>query len=118
MKKWLNNPNKEKDRDDYLIIKKIFEKGKRKLGWRSIKMSLKLDHGIIMNRKKIMRIMRKYELYIKIRRRNPYKMIMKKTQEHRTFDNILDRNFKQNIPGKVFPISVKFYSLGVCAVNN
>lgn len=110
--KWLNNPNKEKDEDDYLIIKKIFEKGKRKLGWRSIKMSLKSDYGIIMNHKKIKRIMKKYELYVKIRRRNPYKMIMKKTQEHRTFDNILDRNFKQNVPGKVLCTDITYMYYG------
>ena len=99
--KWLRNPNKNKDMKDYLLIKKIFEKGKKKLGWRSIKMALKSDYGIIMNHKKIRRIMNKYQLYTKIRRRNPYKMIMKKTQEHRTCENILNRQFKQDVPGKV-----------------
>lgn len=106
--KWLNNSNRNKDKRDYLIIKEIFKKGKRKLGWRSIKMSLKSDYGIIMNHKKIKRIMRKYGLYTKIRRRNPYKMIMKKTQEHRTFDNILNRNFKQDIPGKVLCTDITY----------
>jgi len=110
--RWLNNPNKEKDKNDYLIIKEIFEKGKRKLGWRSIKMSLKSDCGMIMNHKKIKRIMRKYELCVKIRRRNPYKMIMKKNQEHRTFENILDRNFKQDIPGRVLCTDITYLYYG------
>ena len=75
-------------------------------------MSLKSDYGVIMNHKKIKRIMREYGLIVKIRRKNPYKMIMKKTQEHRTFDNILDRNFSQNIPGKVLCTDITYLYYG------
>lgn len=110
--KWLNNQNKERNENDYLIIKEIFEKGKKNLGWRSIKMKLESDYGIIMNHKKIKRIMKKYGLSTKIRRKNPYKMIMKKTQEHRTFDNILDRNFKQDLPGKVLCTDITYMYYG------
>ena len=110
--KWLNNPNKDKDMNDYLIIKEIFDKGKKKLGWRSIKMNLNTEYGIIMNHKKIKRIMRTKGLFVKIRRKNSYKMIMKKTQEHRTFDNILDRNFKQIIPGRVLCTDITYLHYG------
>jgi len=109
--KWLKR-DKNKDGDDYLIIKDIFNQGKRKLGWRSIKMSLKSDYGIIMNHKKIKRIMRENNLITKIRRKNPYKMIMKKTEEHRTFDNILDRQFKQTVPGKVLCTDITYLYYG------
>jgi putative transposase len=37
--------------------------------------------------------MNKYKLLAKIRRTNPYKKIMKATQEHNTAKNILNRNF-------------------------
>lgn len=60
------------------------------------------DNGIVMNHKKIVRIKNKYNLITKIRRRNPYGEITKKTREHRTFKNILNRNFQQDIPRKVF----------------
>lgn len=111
--KWCKK-NKNKDKDDYLIIKKIFEKGKCKLGWRPIKMKLLSDYGITMNHKKIKRIMREKNLVTKIRRINPYKMIMKKTQGHCIFDNILDRNFKQNMPKKVLctDITYLYYAQG------
>lgn len=104
--------DKDKDKDDYLLIKKIFDKGKGRLGWRSIKMKLDQDYGIIMNHKKIKRIKKEKHLITKIRKRNPYKMIMKKTQEHRTFNNILDRKFKQNTPGMVLctDITYLYYS--------
>jgi len=97
----------EKDYDDYLLIKKVFEDGKKKLGFRSVQMRLFEKH-ILMNHKKIIRIMNKYHLYCKIRRRNPYKNIMKKSLEHRTFENKLDRNFNQSIPFKVFCTDITY----------
>ena len=61
-----------------------------------------------MNHKKIQRIMRKYGLQAKVRRRNPYKDIMKKTMEHRIFDNKLKREFKQQTPLKVFCTDITY----------
>lgn len=65
-----------------------------------------------MNHKKIQRIMKKYGLFAKIRRVNPYRMIMKKSLEHRTFENLLDRQFTQAAPFKVFctDITYLFYN--------
>lgn len=50
----------------------------------------------------------------KIRRRNPYKNIFKKTSEHRTFNNILNRKFNQTIPRRVLctDITYLYYGLG------
>jgi len=77
-------------------------------------MRLNIDYEIIMNHKKIKRIMRENNLIVKIRRKNPYKMIMKKTKKHCVFNNLLDRNFKQSIPGKVLctDITYLYYSYG------
>lgn len=71
-------------------------------------MYLRTDLDIIMNHKKIIRIKNKYGLITKIRRINPYKDIMKKTQEHRTFENILNREFKQDDPFKVFCTDITY----------
>jgi len=101
--RWLKSiDNRPKDYDDYLLIKEIFDRGRSKYGWRTIQMKLDTDNGVTMNHKKIVRIKNKYNLITKIRRKNPYKEIMKKTREHRTFGNILNRNFKQDNPRKVF----------------
>lgn len=109
--KWLNHCDElEKDHKDYLLIKGIFDKGKRKYGFRTVKMKL-LEKEVTMNHKKIIRIMKKYHLFCKIRRRNPYKDIMKKSLEHRTFENKLGRNFKQDIPFKVFCTDITYLSL-------
>jgi len=49
---------------------------------------------IIMNSKKVRRIMKKYSLKTIIRIKNPYTKIAKATQEHRTCKNILNRQFR------------------------
>ena len=101
---WLKHSNEpDKDYNDYLAIKIIFDKGKGKYGWRSIKMRLGY-----MNHKKIQRIMRKYELFAKVRRKNPHKMMMKKSLEHRMFPNKLQREFSQIVPFKVFCTDITY----------
>lgn len=108
----------DKDCNDYLSIKEIFERGRRKWGFRTIQMKLK-EENIIMNHKKIIRIMKKYGLRAKIRRRNPHKIMMKKTQEHRTCANKLAREFKQLTPYKFFcsDITYLFYEGGLAYLS-
>lgn len=107
--KWLRTVDAPaKDYPDYLLIKKVFDKGKGKYGWRTIQMKLEIENMVIMNHKKIQRIKIKYCLFTKIRRINPYKAIMKKTQEHRTFDNLLNREFKQTMPHKTFGTDITY----------
>ncbi len=102
--KWLEKANiPDKDHGDYLKVKGVFDKGKGKYGWRNIKMRMPT-----MNHKKIQRIMRKYDLIATVRRKNPYKAIMKKRLEHRTFPNLLKREFKQILPYKVFSTDITY----------
>lgn len=107
--KWnAGSKEKAKDYDDYVLIKEIFDRGKGKYGWRTLQMKLRSEKGIQMNHKKIQRIKKEYGLLTKIRRVNPYKAIMKKSQEHRTFDNLLDREFKQEIPRRTFSTDITY----------
>lgn len=68
--------------------------------------------GVIMNHKKIRRIMKKYNLITKIRRRNPYKYISKATKEHKIKKNILKRKFNQNKPLKVLLTDITYVYYG------
>lgn len=51
-----------------------------------------------MNHKKVYRLMKKYCLLSVIRRKNPYRFILKANQEHRTVPNILNREFRTDVP--------------------
>lgn len=115
--KFLNN-FKTRDMKEYSdlkskeIILKAFNYRGYKKGSRSIKMILKNKFNIIMNRKKIQKIMRKYNIVCPIRKANPYKRIAKATKAHRVVPNKLNRAFKQNIPGKVMLTDITYMPYG------
>lgn len=67
-----------------------------------------MELTIPMNHKKIQRIMKKYSLFCKIRRTNPYKMIAKKTAEHRVCENILNREFGIVTPYHSFSTDITY----------
>ena len=106
-----------RDKDDELIRDNILRaynfKGRKK-GARQIKMTLGGRFGIVYNLKRIRRVMKKYNIVCPIRKANPYRRMMKATQEHTVLPNILKRNFKQEIPGKVLltDITYLFYGKG------
>lgn len=52
--------------------------------------------------------MQKYNLSAKVRRKNPYKQMMKKSLEHRVFPNLLQREFHQIIPFKIFSTDITY----------
>lgn len=80
-------------------IKELVLKSKHKNWYRMITMLLK-SKWIIMNHKKVLRLMNKYNLLAKIRRKNPYKQIMKANVEHKTVPNKLNREFNWISPLK------------------
>jgi len=96
-----------------IILKAYHFKGRNK-GARQLKMTLEGHYSITYNLKRIRRIMKKYGIICPIRKANPYKRMMKATKEHTFLPNILKRNFKQNIPGKVLltDITYLFYGQG------
>lgn len=81
-----------KEQEDVAMIRAIADKYNRKYWYRMITMKLS-QKGIIMNHKKVNRLMRKYNLLSIIRKKKPYAQIMKATQEHNIATNILNRKF-------------------------
>jgi transposase InsO family protein len=105
--------DKQDEKVKEILLKAYHFKGRKK-GARQIKMTLAGQYGITYNLKRIRRIMRKYAILCPIRKANPYKRMMKATQEHSVLPNLLKRNFKQNTPGKVLltDITYLFYGQG------
>lgn len=97
-----------KDLADRDIILKAFHVRGYKKGSRSIYMTLRNKFGILFNRKKIQRLMRKYQIICPIRKANPYRRMAKETKEHRIVPNLLKRQFKQGIVGKVLLTDITY----------
>lgn len=86
----------------------------RKKGAKQIKMTLINHFDINYNLKRIRRIMKKYNIVCPHRKANPYRRMMKATKEHTILPNLLNREFKQDLPGKVLltDISYLFFKNG------
>lgn len=69
-------------------------------GYRRMTMELH-SQGQHVNHKRVARVMKKFSMHARIRRANPYKQIMKKTQEHTIVPNLLNRQFMQVEPERV-----------------
>ena len=100
--------NKEDpDYYDYLIIKEIFDDSKGTYGYRRIVEGLKIKYGVVMNGKKVLRIMKKYNLMAEYVRRSK-----KKNKNERIEDNVrpnlLKRNFFTDTPNKVWDTDVTY----------
>lgn len=112
---WLKNKDNKiiKDKNDILLIKTIFENKKRKAGFRTIKMILDNDYKIKKtNHKKIIRIMRENNLITTIRKRNPYRDIMKKQKGNKVHPNLLDRRFNPKLPNEVYSTDITYLYYG------
>jgi putative transposase len=110
---WLKNSEKhaireEQDYQDYLLLRCIYDAFKGKIGYRGLYMALEELLENPMNHKKILRLMRKFNFFAKVRRANPYKNIAKATKAHRTVPNHLNRAFDQDEPGKVFLTDITY----------
>lgn len=106
------NLREEQDLKTRDIILKAFERRGYKKGSRSIKMVLENEFQIVYNRKRIQRIMRKFNIICPYRRPNPYRRMAKATKEHQVVPNKLNRNFKQGIPGKVLLTDITYMPYG------
>lgn len=98
----------ENDEHDYKIIEQIFQRHNKKSGWRTIKMIIANAYGVVMNHKRILRIMKTFHLITTIRRPNPYKKLAKATQAHKTVPNLLSRHFDQQEPQKILLTDITY----------
>ena len=97
---WVNAaPVREKreaqDKADFELIRTIYQKRGYAKGARSIYMGLlHLNPPVVMNIKKIRRLMKKYNLFCPIRKANPYRRMAKAIKTSNYADNLLQREFE------------------------
>lgn len=99
----------EQDRKDFEIILIAYNyKGYNK-GARGIYMKLlHMDPPIIMNVKKIRRLMKKYNLFCPIRKANPYRRMAKALKTNNVADNLLNREFKLHGPRAILLTDITY----------
>lgn len=96
----------DKDYDEYLLIKDIFDESKRTYGYRRIEKGLLQKWGLIMNHKKVQRIMKKYNLrpqYTRKVKNHSYRRI-----EENVKPNLLKRKFNTDRPNKIWTTDITY----------
>ncbi len=103
-----NRNNKEtRDRADFELILGAYRFRGYDKGRRGIYMRL-LHMGIVMNQKKINRLMKKYHLFCPIRKANPYRRMAKALKTDAVSDNLVKREFREHGPGMILLTDITY----------
>lgn len=113
---WLNTEANrmeryESDWADYKLLYHVFL-DKKKCGVEEIKMTLENEYDLVMNHKKIRRILRMNGVISPIRKAKLYRKMMKATQEHKTKKNLVNRHFDHGTPYKVLLTDITYLPYG------
>lgn len=99
----------QEDREDFKLILIAYRKRGYSKGARGIYMCLlHMDPPIIMNLKKIRRLMKKYNLFCPIRKANPYRQMQKAIKTSNYADNLLMREFEKYGPRMVLLTDITY----------
>ena len=107
--KWLNsNISNDKDLDLKYKILDIYNKSKKVYGYRRIKIGLFRAYGLIVNHKKIIRLMKSLNIHSVIRRKK-FKYYSPKTMDiGRVEPNLLNREFNCNAPNQKWVTDITY----------
>ena len=99
----------EKDREDFdLILKAYMYRGYDK-GAKGIHMQLlHMDPPVVMNDKKIRRLMKKFNLNCPIRKANPYRRMAKALKTSNYSDNLVNREFEKHGPRAILLTDITY----------
>ena len=100
----------QKDRKDFELILQAYQHRGYDKGAKGIHMRL-LHVGIVMNVKKIRRLMKKYGLRCPIRKANPYKQLARDMKTSHVADNLLNRQFMEHGPRAVLLTDITYIPL-------
>lgn len=112
--RWVNSADakeekERKDREDFALILKAYNQRGYSKGARGIYMCmLHWDTPVIMNLKKIRRLMDKYGLVCPVRKANPYRRMAKALKTNNVSDNLLNRKFREYGARKVLLTDITY----------
>ena len=111
---WVNSKDKRdeqerKDRHDFELILEAFSHRGYDKGVRGIRMRLlHMDPPILMNVKKISRLMHKYNLICPIRQANPYRRMAAALKTNNVADNLVNREFEEHGPRSILLTDITY----------
>ena len=105
----LRQRREQRDRQDFLMILEAYKFRGYSKGARGIHMRLlHLKPPVVMNLKKIRRLMKKYNLRCPIRKPNPYRQIARDMKTGHVAPNLVNREFKSYGPRKILLTDITY----------
>lgn len=112
--KWIKSAGireerEKKDREDFELILKAYNQRGYSKGARGIYMCMvHWEQPVVMNLKKIRRLMDKYGLKCPVRKANPYRRMAKALKTNHVAENLLNRRFTEYGPRKVLLTDITY----------
>lgn len=112
--KWIKSAGireerEKKDREDFELVLKAYNQRGYSKGARGIYMCMvHWERPVVMNLKKIRRLMDKYGLKCPVRKANPYRRMAKALKTNHVADNLLNRRFTEYGPRKVLLTDITY----------
>ena len=105
----IREAKESQDREDFELILQAYNHRGYDKGARGIYMNmLHWEPPVVMNLKKIRRLMKKYGLFCPIRKANPYRRMAKAMNTNKVAENALNREFLQHGPRKVLLTDITY----------
>ena len=93
------------------MVKQIYWANNGELGYRRITMELRRKFNLLVNHKKVLRIMQDFGLKSKIRKTKKHATTQRKNENWTIAENILKSNFKVNKPNSIYSTDVTYLIL-------
>ena len=107
----IREAKEQQDREDFEKILKAYNQRGYSKGARGIYMCMvHWTPPVVMNMKKIRRLMKKYNLFCPIRQANPYRRMAKAIKTNSVAENILNREFTKHGARKVLLTDITYIS--------
>ena len=111
---WINKQISEEEQAIINLIKEEYWKKQGRIGYRTITMNLRRNLGLIINHKKVQRIMQEVGLKAIIRKNNNHKNHVSAQRKNETWTiapNILNSVFQTNETNKIYSTDVTYLRL-------
>lgn len=86
------------DQERMNLVLEAYEKSRKTYGYRRIQIWIEREHGVKINHKAVLRLMRKLNIRSVARKRNPYRLIQNQYGSIYTYPNRLRQNFSAEGP--------------------
>ena len=112
--RWVNaagirEEREKKDREDFKLVLDAYNQRGYSKGARGIYMCMvHWDPPVVMNLKKIRRLMDKYGLKCPVRKANPYRRMAKALKTNNVAENLLNRRFTEHGPRRVLLTDITY----------